>query len=119
MLYDAGIARLYTLIDASAPNRRKLKLFTSQWYGEQKVGVTRFYAAMAANVRVEKVIELWRNEGITGGMYCILEDGQQYQVVQTQHGLNDDGLKNTVLTLERVNRNFELEEDGGTPGENT
>lgn len=48
MLYDAGIARLYTLIDASAPNRRKLKLFTSQWYGEQKVGVTRFYAAMAA-----------------------------------------------------------------------
>jgi len=117
MLYDAGIARFYTLADAPAPGQRKLRLSSSGWYGEQKVGVTRYYAAMAANVRVEKVIELWRDESIVSGMYCIPEDGRQYRVVQAQHGLDENGLQNTVLTLERVNRNFELEEDGGTPGE--
>lgn len=119
MLYDAGIARFYTLSDAPAPGQRKLLFSASGWYGEQKVGVTRYYAAMTANIKAEKVIELWRDEGITSGMYCIPADGQQYRIIQVQHGIDGSGLKNTVLTLERVNRNFELEEDGGTPGENT
>lgn len=116
MLYDAGIAKFYTLTDAPAPGQRKLLFSASGWYGEQKVGVTRYYAAMAANIKAEKVIELWRDEDIISGMYCIPEDGRQYRIVQVQHGLNENGLKNTILTLERVNRNFELEEDGGAPG---
>lgn len=43
--------------------------------------------------------------------YAIPEDGQQYRITEVQHTLNDAGLKISLLTLERMQKNYELERD--------
>ena len=111
MLLDSGILELYKLVNTASngnmPNEQ-LVYVDSAYYGERTVGYNRQYAAKAVNESVDKLIRIWRNESISAGMYVLLEDGNQYQIDMVQHLLDDDGLKVTDLTLNRLEKNYEL-----------
>lgn len=97
--------------DESAPDKRKLREKSQHWYGERTVGVTRLYAAKQANCTVDMLLEIWEDREIKTNQYAIPEDGQQYRITEVQHTLNDAGLKISLLTLERMQKNYELEQD--------
>lgn len=110
MRHDDGILTIYDLTDDSAPDKRRLKQKSEHWYGERTVGVTRFYAAMQANQKIDMLLEIWEDRSIRANQYAIPEDGEQYRITDVRHMLDDDGLRISLLTLERVNRNYELEQ---------
>ncbi len=109
MLYNDGIVKIYDLTDGSAPDKRKLKYSSEHWYGEKTVGVTRLYAAKQANCRVDMLIEIWQSREVKAGQYAVPMDGEQYRITEVQHAFNDAGLKVSILTLERLGENYELE----------
>lgn len=110
MAYDDGVLGVYTLTNASAPDKRKLKLLSQHYYGEKTIGVTRFYAAMQADTKIDMLVEIWQDRQVMASLYCIPEDGEQYRITDVQHKMSEQGLKVSVLTLERVGKNYELEQ---------
>lgn len=79
-----------------------------EYYEKRTVGITRYYAALGANKRVDMVLRIWRNTGITIKDYAVLEDGSQYRISFIQELLNDDGLEVMDLTLEALENNYDL-----------
>lgn len=110
MRHDDGIMEIYDLTNESAPDKRRLTKKSEHWYGERTVGVTRLYAAMQANRKVDMLLEIWEDRSVQANQYAIPEDGRQYLITDVRHTLDDTGLRISLLTLERVNRNYELEQ---------
>lgn len=118
MLLDAGILILYKLTNAAANGRmpnQKLVEFDRAYYGERTVGYNRLYAAKGVNQSIDKLIRIWRNDAVEVGDYVILEDvdlvtnkPRQYRVDAVQHLLDDDGLKVTDLTLNRLEKFYDV-----------
>lgn len=110
MLHNDGIVTVYSLTDASAPDKRRLVKQSEHWYGERTIGVTRLYAAMQANCKVDLLLEIWEDRTISADQYAVPEDGEQYRITDVQHTRGNDGLRISLMTLERIGRNFELEQ---------
>jgi hypothetical protein len=102
-MFDDGQVEIYKLINtASAGDLPKggSDYLSAYWYEERTVGITRFYAALKTDVKLEMLIRIWRDKSIDTSMICKIDD-TQYRIVQVQHVLNEDGLEVTDLSLER------------------
>lgn len=113
MLFE-GKVKIYSLQNVAAKGRMPLELLVEKseaYYGERVVGFSRQYAAMGVDQRIDKLIRIWRDEGITVHDYAILDgsDSEQYRIDNIQHLLDEDGLKVTDLTLYRMEQNYELQ----------
>lgn len=101
MLHDAGTVEIYRVErdeTAPPPNAARLVKAAEQPYGELTVGVTRFYSAAAANMRVDRYIEIWRDDAITTRHICRL--GERWYNIQKIDPTEDkDGILVTRLTL--------------------
>ena len=101
MLHDAGTAEIYRVErdeTAPPPSTARLIKVAEQPYGELTVGVTRFYTAAAANMRVDRYIEIWRDDSITTRHICRL--GERWYNIQKIDPTEDkDGILVTRLTL--------------------
>ena len=102
MIYD----RLMTVYDRDDADTRELINPASYLYGEKEVYGSTFYQAMQAGEQADAMIELWRAD-IHAEQFCALDDGRVYRVVQARHGLNDDGLPITTLTLRRMEGRYD------------
>lgn len=113
MIFD-GLLTLYTLTDTAEkgmmPHEQLVKL-SDEYYGKRTVGLTRYYAALGANQRVDKLVRIWRNDQIETGNYAILEDNNQYRIDFIQHLLDDDGLEVTDLTLVRLDDHYDVADE--------
>lgn len=101
MLHDAGTAEIYRVErneTAPPPNAVRLVKVAEQPYGELTVGVTRFYSAAAANMRVDRYIELWRDDAITTRHICRL-GACWYNIQKIDPTEDKDGILVTRLTL--------------------
>lgn len=101
---DSGILKIYTLTNTAAAGEmptEKLVNVGSAFYDELTVGVTRLYAALGANQKIDALVRAY-NTHITGE-YVILEDGNQYQIQAIQK--RDD---HEDLTLTKVEDYYEV-----------
>lgn len=107
-MFDSGILNYYELTNIAENGRmpqEKLVLKGSCYYDEQTVGVTRAYAAMSANQRIDKYI-LCHNVTMEPSVeYVILEDGLQYRISLKQIDGDDAN-----LTLERLGEKYDVAE---------
>ena len=107
MIYDQ-LLTIYDLDKTSPALKRRLVPRASCFYGEKELFAARFYQAMQAGQRVDKLCELWRAP-ICADQFAVLTDKLVYRVVQAQHGFNADGLPITTLTLRREEVEYELQ----------
>ena len=103
------MVRLYTVENAAelgdAPKER-LTLRHSLRYEERTVGVTRHYAAMQANDRVDMVLRCQRVP-VSALDVAIPNDGRQYRITLIQHP-KDVEPPCMDLTLRRLEMDYEL-----------
>lgn len=110
MIYT-GLMAIYQLKNIAPKGlmpAEKLVKVCDEYYEERTIGVTRYYAALGADRRVDMVARIWLNPEVFPGQYAILEDGNQYRVDFTQKTTDDDGLPVMDLTLVRLEKNYDV-----------
>lgn len=104
----AGILSLYSLENIADPGMRpneQLVCVGQAYYSERTVGVTRAYAAMSANQRIDKLVRCYKISIPVSAEYVILEDGLQYRIsLKQQRNMDVD------LTLERLETLLDMRE---------
>lgn len=108
--YNDGYVIVYAVADDAEPGNKpieKLKRRVRLDYAEQRLGITRYYAAAQANVQVERVIRVQRHRDVNAQDVAITEDGVQYRIdlVQTVPDAYPESLD---LTLTRVAQKYEV-----------
>ena len=102
-----GILSLYSLENTASPGRlpkEQLIRVGQAYYSERTVGVTRAYAAMSANQRIDKLVRCYKISIPVPAEYVVLEDGLQYRIaLKQQHNMDVD------LTLERLENLLDME----------
>lgn len=111
-MLDSGIVRICELVqlqpNGGMPSFR-LETKFSVFYGERTVGVTRLYSALGANQKIDALIRVWENRDILVDMFAVMEDGSQFRISEIQHLKDDDGLKVSDLTLEKVGSFYDID----------
>lgn len=93
----------------------RLVAVTSTYFEERTVGYGRYYAAKGVNEQVDLLVRIWRNTDVRIGMYAVLsmsENNGQYRITNIQHTTDDDGLKVTDITLQRMDDLYEVDDSG-------
>ena len=120
--FNDGIVDVYNVNDEDRLEKAK----TGLRFGNENVGVTRHYAARAADTRVDRVIHILRQQDIKPHQVVVIE-GEQYDIDKTDH------VQNTLPPITRLTliefekhrqKEFENECDqgidsAGTAGERT
>jgi hypothetical protein len=112
-MFDDGTCNIYKISNtAEAGNMPKQELvyFASHWYEEKTIGVTRFYAALKGEVKLDILIRIWQDKEIESSHICIIDE-VQFRIAQVQHTKNEDGLDVTDLSLERVGDFYDLSQN--------
>lgn len=110
MTYDDGVVRIYLIGDISAEGGLPVEglVFDEAFhFAYYTLGISRFYTAKQAHQMIEAVIEIpgWKpyQNDLT---VAILEGGTQYIVRLVQPVVDDDGLRVTRLSLERIHEDY-------------
>lgn len=108
---EQGLLTIYSLENvASAGLKPQMKLVkkATAYYQERTVGVTRMYAALGANRRIDSLLRCFNTNIIVDGMVVIPENGQQYQIDANQKVIGKDAVD---ITLVRVEKLYEIYTD--------
>lgn len=118
MTYDDGIVGVYDLTQIKEPGRMPidgLALRDRFFFGYDTLGINRYYVAMQAGKQIEAVINIpgWHPMPPNRTLAIIAdEDGvidstmPQYRIVMVQPTLDEDGLRMTKLSLERISETY-------------
>lgn len=109
--FNDGVCTVYSVGNIAALGNRPKDGLTVKLrrvpYERRKLGVTRYYTAKQAGVKVDDVIRIPRNTSVSSQDVCALEDGAQYQVRQVQH-IGDTLPPSTDLTLQRLEAVYDI-----------
>lgn len=108
MLLDSGVLKICSVENIANPGDMpidKLVEKSKHWYGDRTVGMTRYFVAKQADNEVERLVRIWQDKSITTRNYCVCDE-VQYKILQVQHLLDEDSLRVTDLTLERLGDPF-------------
>lgn len=81
--YNSGCLTVYAVTDGAAPGYAPRPVLTERVrlrYEERALGLTRYYAAMQANIRVERVVRVPRRPEVSPQDVAVTEDGRQYRI---------------------------------------
>lgn len=111
--YNDGVVTIYAMTDKAEPGNKptiELTRCVTLHYAEQRLGITRFYAAAQAMSQVERVIRVPRHDTVNSQMMAITEDGRKYRIdlVQSTENVYPPSLD---LTLSRVTHEYEVTDD--------
>lgn len=98
---DAGMLVICELAETAMNGdmpKYKLVEVGRAYYSEMTLGVTRAYAAMSVNQRIDIVARCWHTDIPERAEYVILEDGKQYRITLKQK--RDDHVDLTLVRLE-------------------
>lgn len=101
MLLDAGVCAVY------GETKTGWALKSRHFYGERTVGMSRYYTALAENRKTDLLVRIWRDPSVTTTDLCVI-NAEQYRILQVQHLADEDGLKVTDLSLERLGTHFDI-----------
>lgn len=110
MIYT-GFLTIYQLKNIAAKGlmpTEKLVRVAEEYYQPRTIGVTRYYAALGADRRVDMVVRIWFNPDVCPNEYVITEDGSQYRIDFVQKTTDDDGLAVMDLTLVKLENNYDV-----------
>lgn len=111
MTYDDGIVGIYEIANVQttkgAKPKKGLSLKERYYFGFDTLGLSRYYTALEANQQIAAVINTpgW-NDINSGKDIAIMEDGSQYTVQLAQKMLDNDNLRMTKLSLERIGEEY-------------
>lgn len=108
--YNDGYVTVYVLTDSAEPGSMPVETLTKRvglHYAEQRMGITRYYAAAQANAQIERVIRVQRRPDINAQDVAITEDGVQYRINLVQ-SVPDVYPASLDLTLSRVTQKYEV-----------
>lgn len=86
--FNSGVVRIYTVTNTAADGAKPVETLTlahTLRYHERTVGLTRYYEALQANVRVQHVLRCPRLTCVSTQDVAIPNDGRQYRIVQVQY----------------------------------
>lgn len=106
MIYDR-VVHIY-IDNGGTPLKRRLTYHTSHYCCQKEVYASRYWDSVQAGSRVDMLLQLRRDDSITGSMLAQPEDGHLYRIVQVQQTADEDGLPATVLSLQRQEDNFDI-----------
>ena len=112
MTFDDGIVRIYTITNTAEDGKKPVKGLTyveSFYFGYDTLGINRYYTALQANQQIESVINIsgWNTIAARSSV-AVMEDGSQFLIQMVQPMLDEDGLRITKLSLERINQNYAI-----------
>lgn len=108
MTFDDGILTICAVRDISEPGMKpKLTLAEKErfYFGYDTLGLTRYYTALQANQQIEAVVNIPGWSDISTLDICVMENGLRYRIRLIQPMLDEDGLRITKLSLERLGEN--------------
>ncbi|MCR1842759.1 head-tail adaptor protein [Murimonas intestini] len=105
MTFDDGIVKIYGVENAAEPGNKpkdKLAYKESYYFGYEKIGLTRHYNAAAVKEKVDEVIHIQQDRSIRAKDVAVMEDGMQCRITFVQHGEDENGIRISILSLERI-----------------
>lgn len=109
---EQGLLTIYKLQDVAVPGympSEKLVTYTTAYYEERSVGVTRAYNALAVNQRIDGFVRVLNTvlDGVDDQLY-VIKDNKQYRVSMMQKVIGHDAYD---LTLERLEENYDVADE--------
>lgn len=101
---EQGLLTIYSLENIAPKGLKpsmKLVEVAKAYYLERLVGVTRMYAALGANHRIDALLRCY-NTDIENGMVVIPNDGDQYQVDAIQKVIGKDAIDITLIKVDSL-----------------
>lgn len=111
MTFDDGILRIYTvenIAENGAKPKKGLVLRSKFFFGFDVLGVNRYYTALEAKIQLAHVVNIPGWGGVSVLDIAIMEDGTQYRVQMIQPQLDENGLRITKLSLERIVTEYDV-----------
>lgn len=109
MTFDDGLLTVYEKVNIAEKGNKptySLKFKMALYFGFDVLGYNRYYTALQANNRIEAVVNVPMWENIDSLDIIVLEDGKQYTLSMVQRLIDENGLKYTKLSLERLGENY-------------
>lgn len=110
MTFDDGIVKIYEITQQTTAGTMPIKGLTyvqSFYFGYDTLGINRYYTALQANQQIEAVINIPGWSELNPAQHVAeLENGNQYRVRMVQPTNDEDGLRITKLTLERMHESY-------------
>ena len=108
--FNDGSVKIYSLGNIALPgdmSKEELALLQTLRYHERTVGFNRFYVAKQSDIKVAFVIRCPRIKTLSDNLVAIMNDGQQYEVIQIQY---PEDVEPPVmdLTLERLGVDYDI-----------
>ena len=111
--FNDGVANIYSIGNVEHPGGMpkdglSLKVAAVR-YKERTVGMSRFWSAMQASIRVSRLLRLPRLTNVSTQDIIIPADGEQYKIVQVQYP--EDVYPPVMdLSLERLVQKYDIAE---------
>lgn len=112
-MFDDGILNIYETIDVAEAGKKpdiRLQEKGKHYFQFEVVGYGRYYTALQVNHKIDANVKIWQDTTISTLDLCVLEDGLQYRIIQIQHFTDDDGLRKSRLSLERLNDEYKYKD---------
>lgn len=107
MIYDTEITILQLPDGEGIPKPGNLKKVFIAFCGEEEVYHKRFWEAVAAYSRVDRLVELPLHRDVDAGMF-VKYKGHVYSIEQAQFGKDKNDLPITTLSLKRAGVQYDL-----------
>lgn len=118
MTFDDGILTIYAAKnEAYTGLMPQIVLHEKErfYFSFDTLGISRYYTALQARQQIEAVVNIPGWPDICATDICALEDGRQYRIVMRQPTLDDQGLRITKLSLERLGDKYAVFKTDGDP----
>lgn len=118
MTFDDGIVGVYELTQVKVPGKMPtegLQLSERFYFSYETLGINRYYTALQAGQQIEAVISVpgWNEIKANRHIAIIANDdgnitseSTQYRIQMAQPTTDDQGLRITRLSLERIGDNY-------------
>ncbi len=109
--FNSGVCTIYSLANIAPSGHKPIEGLTAKTdvlrYKERTVGMSRFFTASQAHVRVDKLIRLPKMLEVSPQDIAITETGSQYKIIQIQYP--EDVYPAVMdLTLEKVVAKYDI-----------
>ena len=117
MTFDDGILTIYSVENVGDPGMMpspQLAEKEKYYFSFDTLGFNRYYTALQARQQIESVVNIpgWGNISATD--ICVLENGTQFRIVMRQPTMDEDGLRITKLSLERIDEQYAIKTENNT-----
>lgn len=112
MTFDDGILTIYKTENIGEPGMKPVVGLVEKdryYFGFDTLGINRYFTALQAKQQIECVVNIPGWDDIMATDICELEDGSQFRIVMRQPTMDEDGLRITKLSLERLGDKYAVQ----------